>query len=50
MYYLILIIIIVALDAAGPGFENMPTSVRLDPSDAMLVVSYHTDAKTEGYG
>lgn len=50
MYYLIFFIIIVGLDPAGPGFEDMPTSVRLDPSDAVLVVGYRTDAMTEGYG
>ncbi|KAF5281605.1 hypothetical protein FQR65_LT02925 [Abscondita terminalis] len=35
---------IIGLDPTGPYFENMPTMVRLDPSDAHWVEVIHTDA------
>ncbi|XP_035684787.1 pancreatic triacylglycerol lipase-like isoform X1 [Branchiostoma floridae] len=37
---------ITALDAAEPGFQGMPTHVRLDPSDAMFVDAIHTDGES----
>lgn len=35
---------ITGLDPAEPFFQFMPPSVRLDPSDALLVDVIHTDA------
>ena len=35
------------LDPAEPLFQNMPTFVRLDPSDAKFVDVIHTDANNE---
>ena len=35
------------LDPAGPMFQDMPTFVRLDPSDAQFVDVIHTDANNE---
>lgn len=32
------------LDPAKPDFEYMPSHVRLDPTDAMLVDVIHTDS------
>ena len=32
------------LDPAAPLFEDMPTFVRLDPSDALFVDVIHSDA------
>ena len=36
-------LLITALDAAGPLFEDYPESIRLDPSDAQFVDAIHTD-------
>ena len=36
-----------ALDPAAPLFENMPTFVRLDPSDAIFVDVIHSDASSD---
>ena len=36
---------ITALDAAGYMYDNMPPSVRLDPTDAMFVDVIHTDSR-----
>jgi pancreatic triacylglycerol lipase len=35
---------ITGLDPANPHFQGMPTSVRLDPSDALFVDVVHTDS------
>ena len=34
---------IIGLDPAGPGFIDIPTTHRLDPSDAQLVLTIHTN-------
>ncbi|MPC37032.1 Pancreatic lipase-related protein 3 [Portunus trituberculatus] len=41
---------ITGLDPAEPLFEFMPPSVRLDPSDALLVDVIHTDAGRFSFG
>ena len=35
------------LDPASPLFKDMPTFVRLDPSDAMFVDVIHSDADND---
>ena len=35
------------LDPASPLFEDMPTFVRLDPSDAIFVDVIHSDANND---
>lgn len=37
---------ITGLDPADPYFQHMPPTVRLDPSDALLVDVIHTDASS----
>jgi pancreatic triacylglycerol lipase len=37
------LLVIIALDPAGPYFENTDPAVRLDPTDALFVDVIHTD-------
>lgn len=41
---------ITGLDPAGPSFEKMPPSVRIDSTDADFVDVIHTDAQNQGFG